>query len=241
MPTLKEYNVKIARLRSTRKMTRTMKMVSANKLRKSQELLKQAGICTEQVDSMVARLPAEALEAAREECGRRAESPRALVLLISSDRGLCGGFNNNLNRRVQQWMQERDGGGDGLRMSFCGRRGYLYFRSRVAVEKYYAVASAKPQFLEARRIFGELATAYRACRFAEVYLAYNQFRSSLSQVPVIEQLLPVVPGPATSSETPTRHRAVAERVVTSFAVTSTMRASPRSFRCVSGLSVMRAP
>jgi F-type H+-transporting ATPase subunit gamma len=188
MPTLKEYTVKIARLRSTRKMTRTMKMVSANKLRKSQELLKHASACADEVQGMLSRLPAEAVCA--EEWGNRVANPMALVLVVTSDRGLCGGFNNNLNRKLNQWAQERAGGFDRLRMSFCGRRGYLFFRSRVSVEKFYSVTSAKPQFMEARQIFGELEGAMAANRYDEVYLAYNEFRSSLSQTPTIERLLP---------------------------------------------------
>jgi F-type H+-transporting ATPase subunit gamma len=193
MPTLKEYTVKIARLRSTRKMTRTMKMVSANKLRKAQELLKKADGYQHGVEGILHRIPPSLWCPETAEHPRRPEERTALVLLLTSDRGLCGGFNNNLNRRLAHWIQER--GGNGVRLSFCGRRGFLYFRSRAQIEKYYQVTSGKPAFLDAQRIYGELHAAYVADRVDEVYLAYNRFRSSLSQEPVIERILPAEPPP----------------------------------------------
>jgi F-type H+-transporting ATPase subunit gamma len=195
MPTLKEYNAKIARLRSTRKMTRTMKLVSANKLRRSQELLQHVEHCDRFLRGVLARLPRDTVRAAACAPDRpgRAPAPRVLALLVTSDRGLCGGFNASLHRRTVQWLQEREGRGEETALSYCGRRGYLFFRSRVTTEKYYRVRSAVPVFSEAARIFAELRAAHAAGRFDAVYLAFNRFRGSLSQVPVLERLLPFDP------------------------------------------------
>jgi F-type H+-transporting ATPase subunit gamma len=190
MATLKEFDAKIGRLRSTRKLTRTMKMVSANKLRRSQERLKQAAEYEKLMGSMLGRSAAGLEQVSDALCAKR-DVQRSLVLLVTSDRGLCGGFNNNLHRALSQWIQGRDGDPDRVRLSFCGRRGYLYFRSRSQVEKYYQMQSAKPVFSQAHRIYHELQSAFLAGRYDEVYIAYNRFASSLSQIPTIEKLLPV--------------------------------------------------
>lgn len=186
MPSLKEYTVKIARLNSTRKLTRTMKMVSANKLRKSQELLKQAQAYETAVRSALRRVGVGDPAPPR---GR--EARRILILLITSDRGLCAGFNNNLHRQLVQWIKEQAVRPDQVSLSFCGRRGFFFFRNRATVEKCYQINSAKPGFSEAQRIYLEVHRAFMAGRFDEVHLAYNQFRSSLAQAPVVERLLPM--------------------------------------------------
>ena len=98
MPTLKEYNLKISRLRSTRKMTKTMKMISANKLRKAQDARKKAGEYTERLNAVIGRIAASGDDAGHPLMTVRPAVNAALVLVIASDRGLCGGFNNNLNK-----------------------------------------------------------------------------------------------------------------------------------------------
>ena len=191
MPTLKEYSVKIAGLRSTRKMTRTMKMVSANKLRKSQELLRHAETYRQRLSSIALRAVAAAPGVEFPLCASKRREGRILLLVITSDRGLCGGFNNNLHRRVALWISEQGWDAGQLSMSFCGRRGYLFFRTRTRLEKAYQVSSGKPLFADARRIYKEIEAAFLSKRFDEVYIAFNAFKSSLTQHPVIERLLPM--------------------------------------------------
>ena len=195
MPTLKEYSVKIAGLRSTRKMTRTMKMVSANKLRKSQELLRHAEAYRKRLCAIARQAVSAAPAVEFPLCELKQQAGRVLLLLVTSDRGLCGGFNNNLNRRVVQWIPERGLSPDQVAMSHCGRRGYLFFRTRARLEKVYQVSSGKPEFADARRIYRELEAAFLSARYDGVYIAFNAFKSSLAQQPVIERLLPVARPP----------------------------------------------
>jgi F-type H+-transporting ATPase subunit gamma len=190
MPTAKEYNQKLAQLRNTRKMTKTMKMVSANKLRKAQEAQRGARRFAERVGALLAHLVAEGgdvhplaepREAVRE----------VLLLLVTSDKGLCGGFNNNLARRVAAWIAEQEQAGRHVSLSFHGRRGWLYFRRRPRVQKYYEGASALPSFRHARRIALDLQATYLSERYDEVHLAYNAFVSPMTQTPRIERYLPL--------------------------------------------------
>jgi F-type H+-transporting ATPase subunit gamma len=113
-----------------------------------------------------------------------------LLLLIVSDRGLCGSFNLNLIKMTQAWVEERKPRIKNLRMSFCGRQGYAYFKDRVEVRTYYEGATAHPDFSQALRIGREMLTAYRECKYDEIHLAYNINHSPLSQTPTLERILP---------------------------------------------------
>lgn len=189
MPTVKEFNVRIARLRSTRKMTKTMKMVAANKLRRAQEALRHAETVEAHVRSWLARIPiTRESDGGATEAGR---NPRVLLLVLSSDRGLCGGFNHGVNRAALDWIRQQEANGTAVDLSCFGRRGYLFLRSRATVGKHYEGESARPRFSVVRRIARELEDLHRAGRYRGVYVAYNRFRSALSQTPVVEMLLPL--------------------------------------------------
>jgi len=191
MPTVKEYNVKLGRLRSTRKMTKTMKMVSANKLRKTQAMVKQAEVFKTALDRCVR-------DALRHDGGEthpllqlRPTPAPALVLVLTSDRGLCGGFNNNLIRQVVQWLDAHREQHPDSHLSCYGARGYQFFREHHGVRKYYQGITARPEFDVVRRIARDLEDAFLSGRYSNVLLAYNVFRSALTQKPVLEQLLPM--------------------------------------------------
>jgi F-type H+-transporting ATPase subunit gamma len=203
MPTLKEFNVKLMSLRSTRKMTKTMKLVSVNKLRRAQEAerrvhriaLRMSGILGQMGLGMV--------------CGEhplvitRKPVRNILVLLITSDRGLCGGFNNNLVKTVTHWLKQQEEQGHAVVVSFCGRRGYTSLKNHVTVERYYEDVMGKPDFIHAHRIAREIQGAFVHKRVDEVYLAYNTLKGAMAQQPVVEKLIPITPatlcgGPGTA-------------------------------------------
>ena len=200
MPTVKEYNVKLARLRSTRKMTKTMKMVSANKLRKAQEARRNVDLYQHQLDAIIAHVTAGVDADAHAFLRKRGPVRRALVLLFTSDKGLCGGFNNNVNKSVLRWMSAEGSTLERLEMSFCGRRGFQFFQSRTNVRQHYEGVTHRPRYADACRIGHEIQGAFLHGRFDAVYLAYNVAVSALTQRPVIERLLPIahdsLPSPA---------------------------------------------
>jgi len=199
MATVKDYTVRLNRLRSTRKLTKTMKMVSANKLRKAQEMLKHAQKFSERVDVLLRRLvcPDDLLFHPL----LRAASPTndVLLLVITSDRGLCAGFNNNLIRTASRWMKEKTPTCRRVHLSFHGRRGFYFFRREPLIRKYYEGVSAKPVYGDVRRIAREIQAAFVSKRFDEVHVAYNTFKNVLAQTPTIERLLPLKEGIASAS------------------------------------------
>ena len=114
-----------------------------------------------------------------------------LALVITSDRGLCGGFNSNLNRKVAGWLAENRSRWERVQLSFCGRRGFLFFRNTADVWMNFEGISAKPLFTDVRRLVQELEAAFMTRRYDEIYVAYTSWNGGMSQSPVIERLLPL--------------------------------------------------
>ncbi len=193
MPSVKEYNVKLASLKNTRKMTRTMQMVSASKLRRAQNAQRSASFYAEQIRQLTARLAKSVGATTHPLLERREKVGKALLLVMTSDKGLCGGFNNNLCKFVERWAKENSGRFGQLDMSFCGRRGYMFFRRAVNVHTHYEGVTASPNFQQADRIARELSQLFIAGEYDEVYVASNTFKNALSQEPKLRKLLPVEP------------------------------------------------
>jgi F-type H+-transporting ATPase subunit gamma len=199
MPSLKEYNVKLTRLRSTRKLTRTMKLVSVNKLRRAQEAEKRTAACSARMMGIVARLAAATPEFSHTLLAPHRTVRSALVIVFTSDRGLCGGFNHGLLRFAQAWMAERQAAGHHVEVSCCGRRGHAFFRSRGAVNRFYEDAAGRPEFVQALQIGREAQAAFAGGRIDEVYLAYNVAPNALTQTPTLQRLLPLEPAELTGA------------------------------------------
>jgi len=191
MLTLKEYNVKLARLKSTRKMTKTMKMVSANKLKKAQKAQKDASTFEEKLNEIVSRLGVEVSAQDHPLLNPKSSPQKALVVVFASDKGLCGGFNSNLNRKTTEWLTQNAERFKHVEMSFSGRRGFTFFKNRYTVKKHYEGVATKPHFTDAATIGRDIQTAFFAGQCDEVYVAYNQYCGVLSFKPVIEKLIPM--------------------------------------------------
>ena len=190
MPSIKEYDNKLKSLKNTSKMTRTMKMVAASKLRKAQEAQKDGEEYALRLYGFIARLAASVQSASHPLLEIRESTSRVLLLVYTSDRGLCGGFNNNLIRMVDRWLRENASRHEHVGLSFCGRRGYSHFSKRARVEDYFEETTAQPQFHDAVTIADNLANQFVSEKYDQVYLVYNRFKSALSQIPTMIQVLP---------------------------------------------------
>ncbi len=200
MPSLKEYKAKLASLKNTRKMTKTMKMVSASKLYRTMDAQRKATAMAHQVNKMIRRLARSIDQSVDPTFQPHNGSGRVLVLLITSDKGLCGGFNNNLIKHVLRWMDGPEHKGKDLVLSCCGKRGHLFFRSRREIYRHYDGVTQKPGYHHAQEISAELRADFIARNFDEVYLAYNHFLNPISQKPLVEKILPIQPGEIEANE-----------------------------------------
>jgi F-type H+-transporting ATPase subunit gamma len=191
MASIKEYNRKLGSLKNTVKITKTMKMVSAGKLRRAQNAQARARDYAHQVNNLIYRI-AGAVEADMHPLlSPRAEVRKVLLIVFSSDKGLCGGFNNTLIRSVRRKINELESEGKEVSLAFCGRRGYLHFASRAEVFKDYPDVTATPHSRDAALIAEDAMTAFTDGQFDEVHMLYNRFVSPLSQVPQSDQLIPL--------------------------------------------------
>jgi F-type H+-transporting ATPase subunit gamma len=191
MPSLKEYNAKLASLKNTRKMTKTMKMVAASKLYRTMDAQRKANVYAAKLDELIARLAGSVDPRAHPLLQAHPEPRTAHLLVVMSDKGMCGGFNNNLIKHIARWYRMPAQQTRSFKFSFAGRRGWLFFRNRAPVEKVHENVTGRPTPADALRISEELTRGFLAGAFHEVYIAYNHFLNPLSQRPVIKKLLPI--------------------------------------------------
>ena len=190
MPSIKEYDNKLKSLKNTAKMTKTMKMVSASKLRRAQDAQKNASLYAAKLTGMIARLAASIPDSAHPLLGNRPVK-RVLIVAFSSDRGLCGGFNNNLIKSVTRTLDEEKGLYEAIDLMTCGRRVAAWFKPRATIVKNWPETTAKPDFAVARAIAEDVAERFLSGEYDEIRLAYNLFQSPLAQIPTSTKLLPV--------------------------------------------------
>jgi F-type H+-transporting ATPase subunit gamma len=188
MPNLKDIRRRIGSVKNTQKITRAMKMVAAARLRRALDRIEKFRAYADLTSSILAEVSAGAAAEDHPLLGRR-EVEHRLVLEISSDRGLCGGFNGNLNRAVEEVTRSADPKPE---LSFIGRKGADDFKRRdVAMREHYKGVYDDPSYAAAARIAAELAALYVKGEIDQIDLAFNEMVSMISQKPAIRTLLPI--------------------------------------------------
>jgi F-type H+-transporting ATPase subunit gamma len=196
VPSLRDIRNRIGSVKSTRQITRAMKMVAAAKLRRAQDAILKARPYATLLEASLARIAAAA--AADEQVAHPLLAPRqqrlAEIVVITSDRGLAGGFNSNLVRRSQRFVTENGDRFERILVSTVGRKGRDFYRARKAeIRKDYTGIQASLTYEKAEEIALELTGRYVAGEVDAVFLCYNEFKSAISQKPVVFQLLPIEP------------------------------------------------
>ncbi len=193
MATLKVIRKRIGSIRNTQQITKAMKMVSAAKLRRAQEAVLQARPYAEKMAALLKNLSARvSAEAHPLLMGR--EEKKAHLLLLTADRGLCGGYNANLIRAAEGFLRSQ-GAEKEVHLTIVGRKGVDYFRRRQVeiADRYINVTNRPPEEL-ACELAEKMIGRFRQEEADGVYILYSRFRSALSQVPTIEKLIPVTTG-----------------------------------------------
>jgi F-type H+-transporting ATPase subunit gamma len=155
----KEFNVKIRSLKSTRKITKTMKMVSASKLRKAHVAQANAKLYAQNLTALISRITRGVTQESHPLLEPRKKVRNVLILIITSDKGLCGAFNHNANKQVSSWITENRHH-ERIDLCCCGKRGYMFFRSRDIVKNYYQGVTDDPQFSAAEKIGKDLSHSF---------------------------------------------------------------------------------
>ena len=190
MATLKTIRKRIVSVRNTQKITKAMKMVAAAKLRRAQTAGVSARPYTEGLRQIVETVAAKGdsvhplLEAT--------EKPaKASFLIFTSNRGLCGGFNSNLLRKIETHLQTLSGKYETVDIRVIGKKGRDFYRARRREPSEVLLDFAdRFSFSDAEAQAKGMIDGFLAGTFDEIFIVYNQFRSALSQVVAIEKVLP---------------------------------------------------
>jgi len=195
MPSLKHLRVRINSVKATQKITSAMKMVAASKLRRAQEEAEAARPYAERMDRMVASVARTFVgdETAPKLLRGTGSTERRLILVATSDRGLCGGFNGSIVRAVRARISERESEGDEVFLFPVGRKGIEQLRREYG-EKFLderdGPGSRGPTYQDASGIGEMLMNWFEAGKFDVCEIVYNRFESAMAQTVTFQQLIP---------------------------------------------------
>ena len=204
MANLKAIRKRISSVKSTQKITRAQKMVAGARLTRAQQriqALRPFAVKTAQVLADVVGQAGDDEEAVVSEnehplLARRAEKT-VLLLVITSDRGLCGAFNTNILRAASRIWHEREAAGQTVKIVVIGRKGRDFFRRRNApVLEVLTGVWEKLDMEQARVVARKVLTPFVQGEVDSIYLVYNEFKSAMSQRVVAEPLVPLQAAPA---------------------------------------------
>lgn len=195
MAGLRELRGRIKSVKNTRKITYAMKLVSATKLRKSQESSQLARAYS----SEIWRLLSEVLTAGGKDLSHpliesRAKVKRVCILIISANRGLCGAYNSNVNKAVVRLMKgiKNDHADVEFDAIILGRKAAEFFRNKkIAYSQAFENLTEDPSTWPVTEVCEEIELAYQAGKYDQVLLVYTQARSALSMSVKTEQILPL--------------------------------------------------
>lgn len=191
MPTLKDIRSRIASVKNTQQITRAMKMVSAAKLRRAQENIVNLrpyakGLLNVIADIAVTQRVSHPLLVSQ-------PNPRkVLVVVVTSDRGLCGAFNSSINKYAETYYKQNKNSYDQLDFLLVGRKAFEYFKARGVTPIDTITNLAKDiSYDMAAGVASRLMEAFSDGAYDEIRLVYNAFKSAIAQELTVEKLLPV--------------------------------------------------
>lgn len=188
----KEIRTKIKSVENTRKITRAMEMVAAAKMRKAQERMRAARPYAEKIRAVAAHLSKANSEYKHAFLVKREAIKKVGVILITSDKGLCGGLNSNLLRLVVGQMKDWDSEGKKIAICAIGNKG-LGFMNRLGVEvkSHMTGLGDAPHIDSMIGAVKVMLDAYVAGEIDAIHIGYNHFVNTMKQEPCVEQLLPL--------------------------------------------------
>ncbi|MCE7913260.1 MAG: F0F1 ATP synthase subunit gamma [Nitrosomonas sp. PRO4] len=188
----REIRNKIKSVKNTQKITRAMEMVAASKMRKAQDRMKKARPYGEKIRSVAAHMSRANSEYRHPFLIPRDTVKRIGIIIVTSDKGLCGGLNTNLLRKVVNQMKTWQTEGEEIEICCIGNKG-LGFMSRVGAKIVSQVIGLgdTPEIAKLIGAVKVILDGYMQDRFDRVYIFYNRFINTMKQEPVMEQLLPL--------------------------------------------------
>jgi len=179
-------------IRNIRKITRTMELIATARFKKAQDRAVEAEAYTRKIGELAADLSANAGDLTHPLLQKRAEVHNSLLLVLCSNRGLCGGYNAAILREANARIREIQSQGITLHLELSGKRAINYYRyQRLPAEATYTHFEDRPAFDEVEQLAERYLAGYIAGRLDRVEVAYMRYLNAAKQVPVVETLLPL--------------------------------------------------
>lgn len=192
MPSTKEIRLKIKSFQNTRKITKAMEMVSASKMRRAQDRMRAARPYGDKIRNIISHLAHANPEYRHPFLVQRPKLANAGLILVTTDKGLCGGLNTNIQRLALLRIKEWETAGIKFQATAIGNKGFGFLQRMGAQVVSHVVQLGDKPLLE--KLIGPVKVqfdAYAEGRVDAVYLAYSRFINTMRQEPVLEQLLPL--------------------------------------------------
>ena len=204
MPSLKDFRVRIASVQSTKKITSAMKMVAASKLRRAQEAAEAARPYAERMEKMLGNLAGsfKGQAGAPKMMSGTGKDDVHLLLVMTANRGLCGGFNSNIIRLARITIRELRDQGKTVKVLCVGRKGRDSLRRDyrdLIVDSFTDFGRKTVAFVEAAQVATKVTSMFEAGEFDVCTMIYSRFKSAMTQLPNRQQ---IVPFPAPKSSAP---------------------------------------
>ncbi|MBI5777131.1 MAG: ATP synthase F1 subunit gamma [Nitrospirae bacterium] len=191
MPSLQSLRRKIASVKNTQKITKAMKMVAAAKLKRAQDRILSSRPYAHKMREVLANLSRRVNRSAHPLLQKRTGN-KIEILVVTSDRGLCGAFNTNIIRKAVETLREHEGRGHKVTVSLVGRKSRDFFRRRNwALRQQWTEVFDKLSFEHALDIGQDLTDHFVKGTFDELYVIYNEFKSAIQQRVIVERLFPI--------------------------------------------------
>ena len=191
MASLKEIRAKVASIKSTQKITRAMQMVAASKMRRAQERMQLGRPYADSMRRVVSHLVKASPDYKHPYLVSRAVN-RVGYIVVSSDRGLAGGLNINLFKKLMQHVKQQKSQSVETRFAVIGQKGVSFFKTFggtvIAAETHYG---DNPSFEQLSVPVQVMLDAYNRGEIDEIYMVYNKFVNAMTQNPSVQRLLPI--------------------------------------------------
>ena len=207
MPNLKELKNRIASVKTKKKITSAMKMVAASKLRRAQELAESSRVYADSLAFILSSLAGKTSNSSDlPEILTGREDPKTILLVInSSDRGLCGGFNSNLFRNAKNWIAQQQAQGKTVKIMTVGKKAASFYRRSEldVIAGFDDLTSNDRQLQVSEEVKNKIVELFESKEIDEVSILFNKFISAISQEPTYQSIIPMAAEEASEEEAET--------------------------------------
>jgi len=199
---IKDLKKKIKSTKGTLKITTAMKLVSAAKLAKAQHSITNSRPYANELEDTIRTVSALVRNYNHPYLQQKKDNNKALLLVISSNKGLCGGYNSQLAKEVRRYLNETD---LDVKVHFIGKKVKELVQTQVNFGKMYEFSKVEPSFAEYKDVVEELGDLFKAGEFGQVLIAYNVFNSAISFTPTVKKMLPMTLDDSVKQELDKKH------------------------------------